>query len=118
MATVTRKTSGAANVAFGVSGITVTGTIVQGYNDVYGSQKGETPDSTGATVAAAFFDNKRQIVVEALFNSGSELTFIPGDAITVNSLAGFIDSLERMKSSTEFYKVRFNVTVYIDNTLV
>ena len=117
MATVTRKTSGAANIVFGVSGITVTGTIVQGFDSAFGSQKNETPDSTGATVAAAWYDNKKALTVEALFNSASALTIAPGDAITVNGLASFLDTYTTKQASTEFEKVTLNLTYYVDNTL-
>lgn len=117
MAATVRKASAAANVVFSVSGITVTGTIVQGYDDTFASDLVETPDASGETVAAAYFNAKRDITVEALYNSASEVTFAPGDALTVNSLAGFIKSIQRKKASTEFYKLTIVVTFYAANTL-
>lgn len=117
MAATVRKASSAANVVFSVSGITVTGTIVQGYDDTLASQVVETPDASGDTVAVAFFDAKREITVEALYNSASEVTFAPGDALTVNALAGFLKSIQRKKASTEFYKLTLQITFYAANTL-
>jgi hypothetical protein len=117
MATVVRKGSGAANVVFGVSGITVTGTIVQGYDNDYSSDTAETPDTVGDTVALAFFNAKNEVSVDCLFNSASALTHVPGDALTINSIAGHIKRFKHMGESQGFQKVRFEIVRYAANAL-
>lgn len=116
MSTV-RKGSSAANVVFGVSGITVTGTIVQSYENDYSSDLAETPDASGDTIAAAFFNAKKEVAVDCLFNSGSALTHAPGDAITINSIAGHIKRFRLMGEAAGFQKVRFEVVTYAANAL-
>lgn len=116
MSTV-RKGSSAANVVFGVSGITVTGTIVQSYENDYSSEVTETPDASGDTVAAAFFNPKNEVAVDCLFNSSSALTFAPGDALTINSLAGHIKRFRHMGEAQGFQKVRLEITKYVANAL-
>ncbi len=117
MATVVRKGSGAANVVFGLSGITVTGTVVQGYDNDYSSDFQETPDTVGDTVAAAFFNAKNEVSVDCLFNNSGALTFAPGDALTINSIAGHIKRFKHMGESQGFQKVRLEIVKYAANAL-
>lgn len=116
MSTV-RKGSSAANVVFGLSGITVTGTIVQNYENDYSSELSETPDATGETVAAAFFNAKNEVAVDCLFNSASAITFAPGDALTINSIAGHIKRYREMGEAQGFKKVRVEIVKYVTNAL-
>ena len=116
MATVQRKGTTAANVSFGTA-VTLTNAVVQEYTSDYESQLNETPDSTGATVAAAFYDNKKQLAVGGLFNGAGAPTIKPGDAITINSEAGFVKTVNITQASTDWYKIRVNAVFYVDNTL-
>jgi len=116
MANAVKRASAGANVVFGVSGITVTGTVVQGYQNSYSSQKAEVADTTGITVGAAWYDLRKSITVDALFNNATALTFAPGDAVTIDNVASFIDSFEILQANTDWKKVRFACTAY-ENTL-
>jgi hypothetical protein len=116
MSTV-RKGASAANVVFGLSGITVTGTLVQSYDSDLSGDTAETPDASGDTVALAFFNAKNEIAVDCLFNSATELTFAHGDALTINSIAGHIKRMKNMGEAQGFKKVRLEIVKYVANAL-
>lgn len=117
MAAIIRKAAAAANVVFALSGITVTGTFVQGYENDYSSDKNETPDNVGETVAVAYYNAKKGVAVDGLYNSATPLAFAPGDALTINSIAGHLDRFRHMGESQGWQKVRLEITSYVANTL-
>lgn len=105
-----RKGSGGASVVFGVSGITFSGTIVQGYTKNKNSSVAETADESGETVAASFYDAKDEITIEGLVNGSPSAA--PGDAVTINSDSCLVKSFEIMQGNTEFKKFRLVATKY------
>ena len=110
MATV-RKTSGAANVTFGLSGIALNGAIVQGYGKDTSSDKAEAMYNAGETAAVSFYNTKSKVTVDGLVNTAGAFPNV-GDAITINSDSGFVDTVSLSGDMNGFRKVRLEATIY------